>query len=97
MSGPSLATWAARAGAPIVTNPHIPEDQAFVIGSIPTAKVVVGVRRLTEAELAGRWARWFVRHQFQSAGLLPDGITVGIEPNADNVSFLATLRAEADQ
>lgn len=91
---PRLAVESLLAGIPVVTSSHLREDQAFVMNSGPAAKVVVGVRRLTEVELAGRWAQWFVRRGFADAGLLPDGIEVGTEPTADNVSLLATLRAE---
>lgn len=86
-------------GIPVIENRHVREDQAYIVplgtGQLHAEHLVVGTRRLTEAELAGAWIRWWVRREFWKAGLLPRDIAIGREPTPDSVSVLAHLRAAA--
>lgn len=85
-------------GIPIVISPAMREDECAVIDYGQRAyrpTIIIGDRRLTEPELAGKWAAWFVRKSFADAGF-PTPTKVGREPTRDNCNLLARIRLDKE-
>lgn len=81
-------------GIRVVESPHLRRDQAYLVGGMLAAavpEVVVGTRPLTDVELAGRWAAWFVRKSYADAGYPLPG-PVGPEPTRDNVGLVVRIQ-----